>query len=336
MQAITNLLKCVRKGSFGETWGLKPFLFVVFLALVTISCETKIDPSLEKADPILVVDAWLTNKSGNQTIILTQTQAYFDDSTPPPVTGAVVTVTDSNNKVFSFNEDAVKPGYYVWKPIGNELIGVVGNSYKLAIQTNGENYEAASRMGPVPAVDSITFKKNEPTQQNPDFYRGQFFAKDVIGKGDTYWIRTYKNGTLLNKPSEINIAYDAGFDAGGSFFSRMGKTKDGRDTTILVDFIPPIRGRINPNDKDANDKALSPYVPGDSAYVEIHSITVAAFSYLNEVSIQTNRPGGFSELFARPINNVSTNIVNANPNGKKAIGFFNVAAVEGRGQKFKN
>jgi Domain of unknown function (DUF4249) len=303
-------------------------IFLIFLgSLVIFSCETVINPDLEKVDPILVVDGWITNKPGNQTIVLSQTQPYFDNSIPPPVSGAVVTVTDNTSKVFSFKEDATKPGNYVWKPTGNELIGVVGNSYKLSVQVNGENFEATSRMGPVPPIDSITFKKNDPAQLNPDFYSGQFFAKDVIGQGDTYWIRTYKNGILLNKPSEISVAYDAGFDAGGSFYSTADK---------LVDFIPPIRRRINPNDTDANDNALSPYIPGDSAYVEIHSITLAAFSYLQEVSIQTNRPGGFSELFARPINNVSTNIVNANPNGKKAVGFFNVAAVSGKGQKFVN
>jgi hypothetical protein len=301
------------------------YLFLLFSAAL-VSCETKIDPLLEKVDPVLVVDAWLTNKPGTQTIILTQTQQYFDSDTPPPVTGAVVTVTDNRNKKFQFGEDLSKPGYYNWKPIGNELIGVVGTSYKLTIQAGSESYSAESHMGPTTPVDSVTFKKNEPTQQNPDFYRGQFFAKDVVGKGDTYWIRTYKNGVLLNKPSDINIAYDAGFDAGGNFFSVPEK---------LVDFIPPIRGRINPNDKDANDKALSPYIPGDSVYVEIHSITVAAFEYLTQVSQQTNRPGGFSELFARPIDNVSTNIFNDNPKGKKAVGFFNVAAVSGRGQRFK-
>lgn len=301
------------------------YLFLLFSAAL-VSCETKIDPLLEKVDPVLVVDAWLTNKPGTQTIILTQTQQYFDSDTPPPVTGAVVTVTDNRNKKFQFGEDLSKPGYYNWKPIGNELIGVVGTSYKLTIQAGSESYSAESHMGPTTPVDSVTFKKNEPTQQNPDFYRGQFFAKDVVGKGDTYWIRTYKNGVLLNKPSDTNIAYDAGFDAGGNFFSVPEK---------LVDFIPPIRGRINPNDKDANDKALSPYIPGDSVYVEIHSITVAAFEYLTQVSQQTNRPGGFSELFARPIDNVSTNIFNDNPKGKKAVGFFNVAAVSGRGQRFK-
>lgn len=309
------------------------FLFLVS-GFVFQSCETKINPILETADPILVVDAWVTNKPGKQTIILAKSQAYFDNTLPPPVSGAVVTVTNDQNKVFLFNEDVAKPGNYVWKPVGSEVFGVIGNSYKLSVQAEGEKYEATSHMGPVSKVDTIKFKKNESTQQNPDFYRAEFLAKDVIGRGDTYWIRTYKNGIYLNKPSEINIAYDAGFNAGGSFFSRVEKTTDGRDTTIFVDFIPPIRGRINPNDKDANDKSVSPYVPGDSVYVEINSITVAAFNYLNQVSIQTNRPGGFSELFARPIANVSTNIVNINPNGKRALGFFNVAAVTGLGQKF--
>jgi hypothetical protein len=302
---------------------LKNIAIIFVLAAVLFSCETKINPVLQSAEPILVVDAWVNNKPGNQIITLTKTQSYFDNTVPPPAIGATVTISDQLNNVFTFNE--TKPGVYTWKPVGNEVFGVVGNTYKLTILIDGEKYEAPSKMGPVPLLDSLNFKKNESTQPNPDFYRGQFYAKDVIGKGDTYWIRTYKNGILLNKPSDINIAYDAGFNSGGNFFSTPEK---------LVDFIAPIRGRINPNDKDANDKAVSPYVPGDSAYVEIHSTTVAAFLYLNQVSVQTNRPGGFSELFSRPIENVSTNIANVNASGKKAVGFFNVAAVSGLGKKF--
>lgn len=294
---------------------------LVLIGVTLIGCETKISPELQNAEPILVVDAWLTNKPGNQEIILTKTQNYFDSSTPPAVSAAVVTVTDNNGTVFAFNEDANSPGKYVWKPIANETFGTIGNSYELSIQTEGQTYKASSKMGRSPVVDSITLKKNEPDQINPDFYRAQFFANDFPGKGDAYWIRAYKNKVLLNKPADINVAYDAGFSAGGSF--------DG------ITFIPPIRGRINPNDKDANDKALSPYVPGDSVFVEIHAITPEAFTYLQQVSIQTNRPGGFSELFARPIANVPTNIENTDANGKKAIGFFNVGAVSGKGQKLQ-
>ena len=125
----------------------------------------------------------------------------------------------------------------------------------------------------------------------------------------------------MNKPSEINLAYDAGFSAGGNF--------DG------VSFITPIRQGINPFDQDDNDEIIPPYLPGDSVYVEIHSITLEAFNFMNEVAIQTNRPGGFSELFASPISNVSTNIFNANNSSRKALGFFNVAAVSGLGKRLE-
>ncbi len=69
--------------------------------------------------------------------------------------------------------------------------------------------------------------------------------------------------------------------------------------------------------------------------MEIHSISLAAFNFLSEVAIQSNRPGGFSELFAKPLSNVSTNIFNENPNGKPVLGFFNVAAVSSLGKKFE-
>jgi Domain of unknown function (DUF4249) len=312
---------------YSQTISRIVFALLIFGAVALSSCETQIYPELEKAEALLVVDAWVTNKPGNQTIILTQSQPYFDSSIPPAVSGAVVRITDDKNGVFTFVEEGARLGYYVWKPIGNEVFGTIGNSYKLTIQTNGENYEASSHMRPVPKVDTITFMKYRDTEQNPDFYRGEFFAKDIVGKGDTYWVRTYKNGRLLNKPREINILFDAGFDAGGNLYSRPDS---------LIDFILPKRRLMNPIDTDKDDKALSPYVLGDSAYVEINSITNEAFDYLNEVSIQTNRPGGFAELFARPIFNVSTNIANVNPKGKKVVGFFNVAAVSGKGQKFKN
>ncbi|MCA6432077.1 MAG: DUF4249 domain-containing protein [Cytophagales bacterium] len=314
-----NLPEYSRGFSNKKAVGLKIVASICLFSL--LSCETKIDPALENADALLVVDAWVNNKPGNQVITLTKTQSYFDSSLPPAVTGANVTVVDNAGKVFAFNEDPAVKGNYVWKPVGNERLGVTGTSFKLTIQAEGEVYEASSKMGRTPQIDTLILAKNEPEQTNPEFYFAEFIARDFAGAGDTYWIRATKNGVLLNKPSDLNVAYDAGFSAGGKI-----------DGFI---FITPIRRGINPNDTDANDAAVSPYVPVDSVYVEINSITVQAFDYLQQVQVQTDRPGGFGELFARPLSNVSTNIVNVNKNGKKALGFFNVAAVSGRGQRFK-
>ena len=90
-------------------------------------------------------------------------------------------------------------------------------------------------------------------------------------------------------------------------------------------------------EKEPNDetKTRSPVEPGDAWKVQINAISLEAFNYLNEVATQTDRPGGFSELFATPLANVSTNISNENPKGSPVLGFFNVASVSTLGVRFK-
>jgi hypothetical protein len=291
-----------------------------FLSLVFSSCEQTIHPALQSANPVLVVDAWINNKNETQVVLLTETQPYFDDADLAGVSGAVVTVEDVTAGIqYTFNENPNKKGSYEWKPSDGPF-GMVGHSYKLTLQVGGETFEASSRMGRVPPIDSIVFEVDDrPGSNKKTKYRGEFYATDPVGVGDTYWIRAYKNDTLLNKPSELNVAYDAGFSAGGEADGEI--------------FIVPIRLGINP-DYSNDSSNPSEYLPGDSVYVEINSITLAAFNYLNEVSTQTDRPGGFAELFATPLANVSTNVSNINPKGSTVVGFFNVAAVSGRGKKF--
>ena len=49
--------------------------------------------------------------------------------------------------------------------------------------------------------------------------------------------------------------------------------------------------------------------------------------------IQTDRQGGFAELFAVPLSNIATNITNTDTNGDKALGFFCVSAVSRGGKR---
>lgn len=292
------------------------------VAALLWSCEDSINPRLESADAALVVDAWITNKPGKQVIRLTSTQTYFANEVPPGVRSASVRVMDQNSgRVYVFTENTAVPGNYEWVPTGNETFGTIGNRYELNVRVGTEEYRAESRMGRVPPVDSVTFTFQDATQFFPAAYFAEFWATDSPGKGDTYWIRAYKNGVFLRKPADLTVAFDAGFSEGGNF--------DG------VTFITPIRSGVNPSDVDANDQALAPYKIGDSLFVEIHSITKPAFNFLNEVVIQTDRPGGFSEFFATPLANVGTNIENVRSAGPKAVGFFNTAAVSGNGKKLR-
>ena len=295
------------------------FLLLGGFIIALSACDDVIHPTLQSAEPVYVVDAFINNKLDSQVIRLMYSQPYFEQQLPPGISGAVMTISDNEGNVFSFLEDPKNKGSYFWVPSGSGF-GKEGSVYTLSVNVNGESLTAQSRMGRVPPVDSITFEHSDTFDNRENFYTGQFWATDLKGDGDTYWIRAFKNGMLLNKPREINLAYDAAFVKGSNF--------DG------FTFIQPIRNGINPGDLDAEDNLISPYLPGDSVYVEIYSLTEASFNVLSQVSIQTNRPGGFSELFATPLANVSTNVFNGNSAGTKVQVFFNVGAASGLGKKF--
>ncbi|GAA0894484.1 hypothetical protein GCM10009122_41650 [Fulvivirga kasyanovii] len=300
---------------------IRILLSILTISMLAIACEDTIDVDLKEADPVLVVDAWINDKSEDQIIRLMMSQPYFDQTLPPEVSGATVTVTDNTGKVYNFTEQ--ETGEYVWSPSGADpSFGTIGNEYTLNVQLqDGDSYQSVTTMNRTAQVDSITFTYEEETAFFPESYIAEVWARDPQGEGDSYWIRTYKNGVLLTKPQEINLAFDAAFTEGSSF--------DG------ITFIEPIRQGINPLDQDEDDEFLSPYELGDSVYVEIHSISNEAFYFLTEVAIQTDRPGGFGELFAQPLANVPTNIYATENGVKDVVGFFNVAAVSGKGKKLE-
>ncbi|MCG8386554.1 MAG: DUF4249 domain-containing protein [Cytophagales bacterium] len=295
----------------------------VFILLVLVaglwSCEDSVNISLNDAPPVLVVDAWINNKPEVQVIRLSQSQPFFESELPPPVSGAEITVSSSEGNTFTFSEEGV-PGEYRWNPITNgNSIGAIGTTYQLSIRVDDESYTAVSQINRVPAIDSITFTfEEERNPFQPEGYYGEFVSTDPVGVGDTYWIRTFKNGIYQNRPFDLTIAFDAGFSQGGVI--------DG------VVFIQPIQDAVNPLNEDLDE--IVPYEIGDSLYVEIHSITNEAFFFLQEVQIQTQRDGGFDEIFAEPLENVPTNIINVNENStRRAIGYFCVSAVESRGRR---
>jgi hypothetical protein len=291
------------------------------LGVILWSCETIIDPKLSDAEPVLVVDAWLNNRSDNQVIILTNSQGYFNSSPLSEVSGASVEVLNiTTGETLQFVEEE-NTGKYIWAPSEpGQTIGQVGDQFKLLVQVSGYSCEATSAMNRVPPIDSITFNFEPGNAIFPDGFVGECWANDLPGKGDAYWIKAWKNDTLLLKPAEINLAFDGGFSEGNNF--------DG------VTFITPKRRGINPINTDADGNPLPSYLPGDSVYVEIHSLTRSAFNFLNEVVIQTNRPGGFSELFAAPVSNVGTNLTISGDGGSaRVLGFFNVAAVSSAGKR---
>lgn len=299
---------------------MKKLLYITVL-IAAFGCETEINPRLNNAAEIMVVDAWITQKLERQVIRVTTSQPYFDNSVPSKIAGAIVQIEDLESGDQYIFEEA-SDGYF-WEPSGLPF-GEVGHTYRLTVTSGGETFEAFSRLGRVPPVDTITFKYNPKDFLLAEpYFTSEFMATDPVGEGDTYWVKAWKNDVFLGKPEELNMVYDGGFSASNS--------ADGEA------FILPIRRDfINPLDKasDKDTKFIPPYQVGDSLTVEIHSLDHAAFYFLFGVYFNINRPGGFGELFAFPLANSNTNLKSTDSNSVTNVaGFFNVSAVSTRGQK---
>jgi hypothetical protein len=127
--------------------------FILFLSIITVSCEEVVDVDLNKSEPKLVIEAsikWEKGTSGNdQTIRLTTTGDYFNN-TVPPANGASVTITDSNAIIYTFIEDGAT-GYYKCTNFNPVINGV----YTLSVSYKGQTYTSTDKLYPVPTITTI-------------------------------------------------------------------------------------------------------------------------------------------------------------------------------------
>lgn len=287
---------------------MKNIIFCCFILFffcgIFSACEDPIDVPSQFESAQLVADAWLTNTNAPQTIVLNQSVDYFNGGQPPTVENATVEICNTTTtNCFSFIHAA--DGKYVWTPGPGETIGKVGDDLALQIVVDGQTYISTEAISRTARLDSISIEFEEETIGFEEGLYGQAYAFDQPGRGDSYWMRTYKNDILLNKPFEQVIAYDATFDAGADI-----------DGTY---FITPLR--LGVNALDTSDTYI-PYIPGDKIYVEVHSINEAAFRFLSIAVEQITNEG----LFASPLANSKSNIFNAT-NNDPILGIFNVAEV---------
>lgn len=277
---------------------------LILVSIAYTSCEDpiEVDNGFEEAQ--LVVDGWINNSiDETQIITLTLSQDYFDNRLPDPVNDAQVSVS---NGLTTFDFEPIGDGKYAWTPESGGRIGDIGDNFTLSINYNGEELTSSTSLNRVPEIDSISIYFEDDTFGDNDGLYAELYARDIPGKGDTYWVKSYRNDTLLNRPQELNIVYDATFDAGTDI--------DG--TT----FIRPLRFAINALDDDGLPRDLE---IGEKVGCEIHSISNEAFQFLQIVQEQTTN--GDNSIFALPIANSRGNVFYSN--GERALGVFNVAAI---------
>ncbi len=142
-------------------------LFLISIITLTFcSCEDVIPVDLTTATPKLVIEAsinWKKGTSGNlQKIKLTTTSGFYDN-TIPKVSGALVTITNSSNVIFTFVETPNTGEYRC-----SNFIPVINETYTLTVVSKSQTYTATETLKSVAPITRIV-------QNNS----GGFTGKDI-------------------------------------------------------------------------------------------------------------------------------------------------------------
>ncbi len=186
-------------------------LLTLFLLLLFSSCEEVVPVDLNTAPPKLVIEAsiiWKKETTGNQqSIKLTTTTDYYSN-TIPTVSGAVVVIKNSSNKLFKFIE-IPKTGVYVCTDFKAEI----NETYTLNVLVNGATYTATETLRPVAPIIEIT-------QNNQGGFTGKdieikAYYKDPVDQSNYYLYR-------YSYPNQVKSSYYVDQDQffnGNTFFS---------------------------------------------------------------------------------------------------------------------
>lgn len=292
----------------------------LFLVMLCFSCSEEIQIDTSDIVPSIVVDAFINTLPQDQTISITLSRDFNDDQ---PFSGVdevdtvyVENLSDLSENPYVFSK--INETDYLWVPDDEtSSFGILGDTYRLTVVIGELIITAESTLNPVPVVDSIRFNYEDGSGFVDEGFDAEFFATDLEGIGNTYWIKGYKNGVFLDQPEYITTSFDGAF---------LESDLDG----IL--FIPPIRSAISPLEvNEAGNGIAAPFLVGDSVGVEVHAVTQETFLYLNEIRTQTDRQGGISEIFSVPVTNLTGNL--ETNTGENVLGFFSTSTASALGVK---
>lgn len=223
-----------------------------FLILLFSGCEKVIDVDLNDANPVVVIEAKLTNLPVLVEVNISKTGSYFGSGPATKISNASVILENNFGGRFLLKE--VEEGLYK----SNDVYPQTGNNYKLTVDVEGEIYEATSKLNPPVFIDSLTSVYSEGFIFLDAGYIVNIYFGDPPNVKNYYRLKIYKNGKLKNDIDDLIVFDDNMFD-GHKLVIRTRNTK---------------------------------FKPGDKAKVELISLDKNAYEYLKTFQevISTN-PG---------------------------------------------
>lgn len=265
---------------------MKNNLFLLVLLTVLLSgCRELVEIDLPNQNPKLVVEAEITDTPGPHFVKLTLTQAYFSDEELPPIQNAMVTIRD--NEGFEEILEQIEPGIYATQ----NLVGIIGNTYTLNIEWNGEVYESTGTLLEEAVIDSLTYRyfpANPPILD--EGYYIIAYGTMPQGRDNFFRFKVYENDSLYNGRSDLFVQSD----------ELLG------DTEIISLRFP------------------YPFQADDEIHLEMYTLNKDMYQYYLELITLLYNDGG---LFSPPPQNPVSNIHNLTNPDNRPLGYFQVASL---------
>lgn len=197
----------------------------LFTGALSSGCQKVIDLELTNTDPIVVIEANVTNVMEPQVVKISNTYNFDEPNRFNAVSKASVVLTPSVGQPVPYTE--VTPGVYITR----NYQGRSGRTYRIDVTIGDKMYSATSTMPALVPLDSITFK--------------QF---TVFGETNTYLALNYNDPPgiqnqyryilkVKNKIEETTVTEDRFFDGNKTsdvLFYEIDKLP--AETSIDVDF----------------------------------------------------------------------------------------------------
>lgn len=270
------------------------------ILVVFFSCETDVTNTLTVTDSEtkLVLEGGIERNTllsnPTQRVRLTTTANFLDASEQPIVENANVSISDGEGDwplTYQGN------GYY-----GTDALEpVLGRTYTITIQWEGETYQGSDMLNQVPEILDFYSVFEEETLFTDAGYFVRLDTQDPPNVPNYYYYRVFRNGEFVIVPdpgnSSVLVVSDEFFDG-------------------------QLRVGVNPN-----DEAI--FVLGDIARAQQIGISEAYHDYLFLIFDQTGN-AGLSFVGNPPPASIRGNLVNVTNPTRRALGFFYAADVEER------
>ena len=273
----------------------RTILLFGILLFAVVSCTERIDIKTDDAAPRLVIYGYISTDTA--LVRITKSAGYFTTESPQIVSGAEVTVTDSDGGVITLAEIEPGSGQYL---NDSGAYGEEGKTYTLDVyfDDNGNRVHYQSEkayLQHIHQIDSIGLRASRVFRETVEvlLYAWNF------GENNNYALFVAINDSVVNRTVNRFFVINDTFFRGQHYI-------DGVECYFL---------NQNP-DSEYRNEVLN---IGDKVTLNINAISHEYATFISNVQSEIR---GSNPIFGGPPANVPTNIRRISANGYPALGFF--------------